>query len=931
MSPRLLPADDWQKVKALFAEALGKPAPERATFVYTRSEDTAVRDEVLALLAAHEGAEGFLEPAVLMLLESGRRLGPYEVRDHLGGGGMGDVYRARDLRLERDVAVKVIRGRHLGDEARVRFQREARAIAALSHPNVLAVHDVGEAAGLPYLVTELLDGETLRARLRRGVPPVEHAVSWARQIALGLAAAHDAGIVHRDLKPENVILTRDGRVKILDFGLARPLPGSPRAREGDPRTLPGFVVGTASYLAPEQARCTGSVPASDLFAFGSLLYELVTGTRAFQRDTVIETLQAVIEHEPPPPSSLRPAVPSWLDRIVARCLAKDPADRFQSARDLAFMLANSSALERPARHSVSGSVVLTAVTLATLAGVVALLPIPGRERSLPRLRAVTFSGRDREPTVSPDGRFLAFVSDRDGRSRIWLQRIDAGTETVLTDGPDESPRFSPDGSQVLFTHSHDGMSALHRVGIVGGEAHDVVDDATSGDWSPDGRRVVFVRWTGATAPARPVLMVAGIDGSGVRALAPLENRAHRPRWSPDGKLIAVTGLVPLPGAPQRVVLVSVDGKPTRFLPTPGRVGLASAVAWDGSDAIIYSEALSVNGNSSGSAARIVRQRIDSGLATTLLWTEENSLVLDRWPGRGVVFDSRSSRQNLREVRLGAAASSYLSRGTASDRQPVYTPDGEQILFTSNRGANLDVWRVSRHGGAIQRLTDDPADDWDPSLSADGKTLLFSSNRTGNLEVWMADADGAHARQVTHDGVDAENPGLSADGKWVVYNCGAEGRAGVWRIRPDGTDAALVVPDAILPELSPDGQLILFQKSRGPHLAVVGVASLAEGRVLPFEIRVDVVRPPPPVLGRARWMPDGKAIAFVGQDTLGRTGVFVQPVVVGEDTTDERQPLAGFDSDWAVESFAVSPDGDRMVLAEWEQRSAVVAATGLEAD
>ena len=933
MSPRLVPVEQWQQVKALFDEALALAAPARATFVIARSDDPRVRQEVLKLLAAHDGIDDFLEGSDNVPLPVGRRLGPYEIRAHLGGGGMGDVYRAHDLRLARDVALKVIRGRLMTDEARGRFQREARAIAALSHPNVLAIHDVGDAGGVPYLVTELLEGETLRARLRRGVPPAARAVSWATQIALGLAAAHGEGLVHRDLKPENIFVLRDGRVKILDFGLARPMPGSPCLRDGDPNTLPGLVVGTAGYLAPEQARCQPAVPASDLFALGAILFELLTGSRAYQRDTVVETLQAVLEDDPPPPSTLRPGVPLWLDRVVARCLAKEPGDRFQSARDLAFVLEPRPELERPTRGRARRFLLpaMLAATLVGLGGFAVLVGTSDPHRAPPRLQPLTFSGKDRDPTVSPDGRFLAFVSDRDGRSRIWLQRLDAGSETALTGGLDDAPRFSPDGSQVLFTRSQDGSTALYRTGLLGGEVHEVVADASQGDWSPDGRQVVFVRWSDAANQARPALMVAAIDGSSVRELARLEYRQLRPRWSPDGKTIAVTGLVALPGAPQRVHLVPVDGTPPRALPTAGRVGLASSVAWDGPGAIIYSEALSVNGNNSGSMGRVVRQRIDDGSARTLLWTMENSLVLDRWPGRGLIFDARSSGENLREVLPGSEVGVDLSHGLATDRQPVFSPDGESVVFTSNRGGNLDIWKVSRQSGAIQRLTDDPADDWDPSLGADGQTLLFSSNRSGNLEIWMADADGAHARQVTHDGVDAENPSLTRDGQWVIFACGAPGRAGIWRIRPDGRDAALLAPGGILPDVSPDGKLVVFQSQANPGRILLRVVSIADGEVVPFEIKIDVKRPQPPILGRARWTPDGRSIAFLGHDAAGRTGVFAQPFVAGEDTSDRRRPLAGFGADRIVESFAVAGDGERLVLAEWDRRSAVVAATGLDSD
>jgi Tol biopolymer transport system component len=338
--------------------------------------------------------------------------------------------------------------------------------------------------------------------------------------------------------------------------------------------------------------------------------------------------------------------------------------------------------------------------------------------------------------------------------------------------------------------------------------------------------------------------------------------------------------------------------------------------------------VSVTGNISGSAARLVRHRLGDGSTTTLLWSPESSLVVDRWPGRGVVFDARSPRENLRETVGGDTR--LLSRGTATDRQPVYAHDGEHVIFSSNRGgANLDVWAVHRTTGATRRLTDDPADDWDPSLTPDGRTLLWSSNRSGNYEIWMADADGAHPRQVTHDGVDAENPTATPDAQWIAFSSGAPGRSGLWRVRPDGSDAALLVPDVILPEVSPDGTHVLFQTNRSPRVAVVGVATLVDGKVLPFQIHIDVRRPTLAILGRAHWMPDGHAIAFVGQDEHGVNGVFVQRFAADEDTSATRVPLAGFDPEHLTESFAVAPGLGAVVLAEWEQRTEIMAATGFD--
>jgi Tol biopolymer transport system component len=936
----LLPPEKWEELKVLFDDAARLPPDQREAAVAAATDDPELRREVLALLLTLDQAGSFLSTPDPGELVPGRRLGPYEIVDHLGGGGMGEVYRGHDTRLNRHVAIKVLRGRLGDDGGRARFLREARAIAALSHSNVLAIHDVGESSGFFFLVTELLAGETLRARLRRERPGVEEALDWTAQVAGGLAAAHAAGIIHRDLKPENVFLLADGTVKILDFGLARaPAVGS----IDDSLSLPGMVLGTAGYLAPEQARGLVVTPAADLFSLGAILFELLTGQRAFRGESAADTLRAVLDHDPPPPSSLRPEVPGWIDRVVARCLAKDVAARFESARDLAFALQAPRAAggvgpaprrrRRRALAALLGAVAGVALC-AALAAVLWPRPPATPWREPVRPYPLTFSGRDRHPTVSPDGRFLAFTSDRDGRSRIWVQQIDVGRETPLTAGPDSAPRFSPDGNHVLFTRGQAGGAALYRVSLVGGEVRRVADDASDGDWSPDGSQVAFVRSRNDGTRAHPVLMIAPVDGSGERELARLGDRPQRGRgveqrvrWSPDGTRIAVSGFVQHPGTPQHVMLVPLDGSRATIVPAPGRVGLVSAVAWEAADTLLYSQSLSVSGNSAGSMARVVRQRVHDGAWTTLLWTPESSFVVERWPGRGIVYDARSSRQNLREVALGGGASRTLSQGTSTDRQPWLSPDGKKVVFTSNRGGgSLDVWVVDRASGLSERLTDHPGEDYDPALTPDGRHLLWSSNRSGIFEVWMADADGTSPRQVTRDGVDAENPTATADGQWVLYACGAPGRAGVWRIRPDGSDARRLVPDAVLPEVSPDGRHVLFLVNRHPGLAIIGVARVEDGVVLPFEIRVEVRKQTQALLGRARWMSDGRAIAFVGQDDTGATGIFTQAFAPVGDTSETRTPLAGFDPDRLTESFDI--DADRVILAESDQRSDVMAAVGL---
>jgi serine/threonine protein kinase len=376
----------------------------------------------------------------------GRRIGPYEIVGWLGAGGMGDVYRARDSRLGRDVALKVIDPALAADAGRVRrFEQEARAAGQLNHPNVLAVYDSGIYDGTPYIVSELLEGETLRSRLSSGPMPPRKAIDVARQVAEGLAAAHQKGIFHRDVKPENLFITTDGRVKILDFGIAKLTASSEDdgGRTGLPTdTAVGTVMGTVRYMSPEQIRGESVDARSDIFSLGLVLYEMLTGRPAFARDTAPETMTAILKEDAP---DLQGAGPAPLVRIIARCMERSPDARFQSARDLAFALdvlsdtrpaAAAPRVTTPRRRRAAlaaGVVVLTVLTAAAWI----IRDRTSRPFENPLIGSTftqftNFEGSELDAAISPDGRFVAFTADRDGPFHVWLKQVGTGSGTDLT-------------------------------------------------------------------------------------------------------------------------------------------------------------------------------------------------------------------------------------------------------------------------------------------------------------------------------------------------------------------------------------------------------------------------------------------------------------------------------------------------------------------
>jgi Tol biopolymer transport system component len=936
----------WARVRQAFEGALDQLAAERASFVARAcADDPELRREVLSLLDAHEKAGRLLEtggePAAAAppSLRAGQTVGPYEIVAAIGAGGMGEIYRARDPRLMRDVAIKVLpRAGWTDEERQKRFEAEARAASALSHPNIVAVHDVGVHEGAPFIVSELLEGSTL-AELRMPVAP-RRALELAAQVARGLAEAHERGVVHRDIKPSNLFLTRGGQVKILDFGVAKQ---SRAAGGGDAVTEPGLILGTAGYMSPEQARAEEVDFRADQFSLGCVLYQLLTGRAPFKRGSSAQSIAALLAEELPALARVRPGVPRHVAWIVERCLAKEPGARYASTRDLAtdLELAVERLAESPA-EAPSGArrrvawVAIGAALAGALVAAAALLAWRWREPAatagdeVPTLRFLTHSGADSAPAASRDGRTIAFASRRDGRLRIWRRDVASGSEAPLTDGEDDHPRWSPDGTAMLFARrGDDGRVALWRARVVGGDARKLVDDALYGDYAPDGERIAFIRHLADDAGITAVVGLASADGAAIRDLVRLDPRAHpggafvMPRWSPDGRTVAVTQSTLQIGEPTVVGLIDVASGAVRALPPPGGATLfRGALAWAGPDRVVVAQPDATTGLQTAATSRVVLWELATGRARPLFSTPINVVAVDVLDGERLVLATRTLRQHLREIPLAPGAAGgerWLTRGNAADRQPFYAPDGDTVLFSSNRNGNLDLWALSRGSGALRRLTDHPAHDWDPALMPDGR-LLWSSNRSGAFEVWIADADGSGARQVTRDGVDAENPVPTPDG-WILYASANPRTRGIMRVRPDGSEASLLLAgNFIQPEVSPDGRHVAFVADMGTDVAKLRVARVADGGTLrdiplpPFIAGGDIDQ------GRCRWLPDGSGLAYIVRD---RGGFAVHVLPLAGDAATRR--LADLGPDLHAESLGLSPDGTLLAVSFREELNDLMLA------
>ncbi len=890
-----------------------------------------------------------------MLMEKGANLGPYEIVEAIGAGGMGEVYRARDPRIGRDVAIKILpSGMHIQPDRLRRFEQEARAAGALNHPGLLMIHDIGHEDDAPYIVTELLEGETLRERLGVDSSPSSstdsghlsnrRVVDWGVQIANGLAAAHEAGIVHRDLKPENIFITRDGRVKILDFGLAK-LQGSFAGGDEEATiqkgTDPGTVMGTVGYMSPEQVRGQDVDHRSDIFSLGVILYEMISGRRAFQRESQPETMTAILREDPEDLATLADSVPPGLIRIVDHCLEKNPEQRFQSARDLAFHLQQmTDDSGRSAITEAGGRGPLSRwwpLAVATLLGLViglfagrALAPKPsaaaGESRGVATaVRPITFSGKDLTPSVSPDGKMIAFSSSRDGKPRIWIKQIRGGSEVALTEGIDTAPRFSPDGSAILFSRDEGhGRLSIYKTAILGGDTRKLVDDAYEADWSPDGQSLVFLRSSPNGELTRTIIATASSDGSNQKELASIDGKLlGSPRWSPDGKRILLADFS-FGNYAHQPLLIRADGSDREWLDLPVDSDIQQGVAWVDARNLVAATLPSATNVVSGTGSLFFLYDVDAKKGHQLFYVSAPVGGLDLLADGRILFSSSPLRQNLRLVSLRGQASRWLSRGVSVDRQPAYSPDGREIIFSSNMSGNLDLWIMSTSDGSLRRLTDDDADDYDPAFTHDGKSVIWSSRRgTGHYEIWMAHADGSGARQISQDGFDAENPTATPDGKWIIYNSYNPQKKGLWKVHPDGSGAVQIAPvDSQLPETSPDGQYVSFC---GVGTAEVEVARISDGKLFSLgTTRGSIYANPAIAPCRSRWIPGGRnEVAFVDLDDDGQYGIWSQPFVPGSDTRGERRPLPGFVSDTDVESFAFAPDGSEVTISSVDQLSSVM--------
>ena len=768
-----------------------------------------------------------------MSLAPGTRLGPYEVMTPLGSGGMGEVYRARDPKLNREVAIKILPEALAADPAALaRFEREAQAVAALSHPNVLAIHDFGVEGGAPYAVMELLEGQTLREQMRDGAVPPRKATEYALQIAAGLAAAHARGITHRDLKPENVFVMRDGQVKILDFGLAKQRPAAladasvaaTRDVETGPGTVLGTVLGTVGYMAPEQVRGQDADHRADIFALGAILYELLAGRRAFQGATPADTLSAILKEDPPQLTTTATApVPPALDRIVRRCLEKNPDERFQSARDVAFALeaisgsgSGPAVASGPAVPTARGAsrvwlTVLAAAAVAALGITAAVSYDTGEKAGLRSAAEISF----RQVNFRPQAIFKAAFAP-DGETIVYSAALNGTVPELFTIRPEYPearplglpPRthllsISPKGELAVLTNARYVahrlfIGTLARVSLGGTAPRELLEGVREADWSPDGSELAIIRMAGGKDrlefPADTVLYETAGYLSDLRV-------------SPRGDRIALFDHPVRYDDRGSVVVVDRAGKRTVL---PGDYWAEAGLSWSRTgDEVLFTASTAGEAQTLYAVNLSGRRRIALRSAGGL--TMHDVSRAGRW-----LVTRDDLRTGLNVLAPGASTERDLSWLDASV-YPSLSRDGRLLLFddeSAAAGPNYRVCLRTTDGGPVVIL----GEGIPTGLSPDGKWALAIVFTPPQLVVYPT-GPGQMRRLPRGDLETYQSAGWFPDGKSVLV-CGNEaGKAS--RCYAQGVSGGL--PRPVTPEattngaVSPDGLRILYSKPGGTYV------------------------------------------------------------------------------------------------------------------
>jgi eukaryotic-like serine/threonine-protein kinase len=874
-----------------------------------------------------------------MPLNSGTKLGPYEIQSPLGAGGMGEVYRARDTRLDRTVAIKVLAS-HLSSspELKQRMEREARAISSLNHPHICQLHDIGSHDGADFLVMEFLEGETLAERLRKGAIPLPEIYKIGIAIAEALAAAHRQGIVHRDLKPGNIMLTQSG-AKLMDFGLAKPI-GIAGASSSSatsppsftaavtltsptplsPLTTAGTIIGTIQYMSPEQIEGKEADARSDIFAFGAVLYEMSVGKRPFEGKSQISMASSILEKDPEPVSTLKPQIPPAFDHVVMTCLQKNPEDRYLAAHDIKLELewiatdkpAPVSPALKPAPSKQRERIFWTAALVIALAlGAIAGLSLHHKTPALsirtvinaPEKTTLNLTGDSAGPPVlSPDGQSIAFAaSSPDGKTTLWVRPVNSleahqlpGTENAIF------PFWSPDSRSLAFF----AEGKLKTTEIDNGSIQVVADApfGRGGAWSPSGT-ILF------SPNTQEALLRVSATGGGAPSTATQLDRpqhtSHRwPFFLPDGTHYVYLAINhdPSKSANNMLYYASLDGRENRplFHSQSNAIYARGYLLFARNDQLMAQSFDPADGTVKGEPQTVAKGVVNDGATWHMdASASDSDLLIFGSGGTGdwqLVWFDRSSRQ------IAPVADKLPGLQTAR-----ISPQGDRIALTLDIGT-MDIWVLDLARGVRTRLTFGPIQNNSPVWSPDGKWIAFVSDRNGHANLMRKPSDGSGAEEILYTGTQLITAtDWSRDGKFLIYSLGNVGNADIWALPLQGERTpSLVVPHAgnagaDRASLSPDGRWLAYMSNESGTMQVYVVAfGGGQGK---WQVSVNGG-------AAARWSKDGKELYYLDPTY----NLFAVPVKEVGDALQfgAAQQLI---SNWSAPQvfYDVSPDGKRVLL------------------
>ena len=892
----------WKKIDELFAAAQAQPRDQRAAFLDRACEgDQELRAELESLLSAATSDKSFLDhPAAPTsdwpALKPGDKLGAFEVAERIGRGGMGEVYKAIDRRLNRTVALKFSASRFSD-----RFEREARAIAALNHPHVCTLYDIGP----NYLVMEYVEGTTLRQISQERRLPVEEAILYATQIAGAIEAAHAAGIIHRDLKPGNVMVNAVGQVKVLDFGLAKMIQplisGSVSSLDttvtnaGAP-TRAGVILGSPAYMSPEQALGKPLDARCDIFSFGVLLYEMLTGQQAFAGDSTLEVVSGILRLDLPPPSAANPEVGGALDALVARSMRKDPAQRFQSMeevrRELEGIAGTPPAIpQKPKPPQVqkwswvrwaalaAGLLILTAAAFLLWRKWPAA---PADSGEAPEMTRVTTDGSlSITPAISPDGKLVAYASDRSGDKNldIFVKQIGGGDPIRLTNDPadDFEPDFSPDGTHVVFRSDRDG-GGIYIVPTMGGEQRRIADGGRRPQYSPDGSKVLY--WTGPADPfplseGTGKIFVLDLETSTTRRIRPDFVAAVHPIWSPDGNKILFVGAKSPPAGKFDWWITGPDDRPAIACPVTPLGHLFDPFVWRG-DQVYFA------------------------------WQGEDLQTIAR-----LTVNPQTGRVSGKPRRLSAVTSDAF--------YPAVSRTGQILFSVLDRAVNLYSLPLDANAGKSK----DPivplsqGRNWNvvESISADAMRLAFISVQAKGIpQLWTKDLPSGRERALTEGGRPKYMPEISSDGLFVAWSEALPRSRDLIVPFNGGTPREMCSECGLIRAWSPDGKFLLYDQP-GAHYSI-GLMEFASGKTSTYLQSKDSD------LFARSISADGKWIAFTAHGTAVDFTVYVaafaperapsQPEWVEVTSSSEVDPKPCWSADGSLLYFTSERDGHSCV-------------------